>query len=112
MNCIDIILICKQAYKEKAEQCNYKGDLQCGVCQCGDAYSGQKCECEASTAGLGDFEASCRADNTSDIVCSGRGACVCGLCECSVNGPNGGNRPVNPNHVNGFTNHFILKAIS
>lgn len=87
------------AYKEKAEQCNYKGDLQCGVCQCGDAYSGQKCECEASTAGLGDFEASCRADNTSDIVCSGRGACVCGSCECSVNGPNGGNRPVNPNHV-------------
>jgi len=71
-------------YVEKAEQCSFKGDLQCGVCQCGDAYSGRNCECDANTAGFGDYEATCRADNTTDLLCNDRGTCVCGVCDCDA----------------------------
>jgi len=71
-------------FVEKAEECYFKGDLQCGVCQCGDAYSGHNCECDSNTAGLGDYEATCRFDNTTDVLCNDRGTCVCGVCDCDA----------------------------
>ncbi|XP_045025979.1 integrin beta-PS isoform X1 [Daphnia magna] len=69
-------------YISNADQCNGGGDLKCGICHCDDSHSGRFCECDSNTAVLGDHEASCRSDNTSDILCNDRGTCVCGVCEC------------------------------
>lgn len=66
----------------KAAECNGGGDLKCGICQCDDSHSGRLCECDSNTAGLGDYEALCRADNTTDVLCNDRGQCNCGVCEC------------------------------
>jgi len=69
-------------YVSQAEECNYGGDLKCGICHCDDSHSGRYCECDSNTAGLGDFEALCRSDNTTDVLCNDRGSCICGVCEC------------------------------
>jgi len=78
-------------YVSNAEECNYGGDLKCGTCQCDESHSGRYCECDSNTAGLGDFEAGCRSDNVTDVLCNDRGTCVCGVCECHA-------RP-NPNEI-------------
>ncbi|CAG0892794.1 unnamed protein product [Cyprideis torosa] len=65
-----------------AAECNYEGDLMCGICQCSGDFFGKFCECDARNQDLADSEAGCRPDNATDILCSNRGTCVCGQCEC------------------------------
>ncbi len=81
-NFFSVTLFLLQGYISNADQCNGGGDLKCGICHCDDSHSGRFCECDSNTAVLGDHEASCRSDNTTDILCNDRGTCVCGVCEC------------------------------
>jgi len=72
-----------QGYKEEAEECNGVGTLKCGVCDCDDTHFGRVCECDNNDSiNVVDSEAGCRPDNTTDILCNDRGACVCGECQC------------------------------
>ncbi|CAG0919657.1 unnamed protein product [Notodromas monacha] len=65
-----------------ARECNYNGDLKCGICACKEQYRGRACECNATHADTDDMQAGCRPDNRTEILCSGRGDCVCGECQC------------------------------
>ncbi|KAK3888945.1 hypothetical protein Pcinc_007013 [Petrolisthes cinctipes] len=88
---IDLFLLCECQCEKKntvtsAPECNNKGDLKCGVCECYEGWTGQKCQCEANSESGGDstYEFQCRPDNTTTDVCSNRGECVCGLCVCNT----------------------------
>ena len=69
-------------------ECSSHGWLSCGVCQCDVGFFGPRCNCSVvendSEVDPGDLEASCKPANSSIFtpVCSGRGECVCGRCEC------------------------------
>ncbi|OQV13505.1 Integrin beta-PS [Hypsibius exemplaris] len=64
-----------------AMQCSYNGTYECGICTCPPGTFGKFCECSTdSITGL-DEEAGCRQGNSS-LICSGRGRCVCGQCQC------------------------------
>eukprot|EP00127_Corallochytrium_limacisporum_P006505 Clim_evm36s229 gene=Clim_evmTU36s229 len=54
-------------------------DSDCGLCVCEDGYEGVDCACNT---GSGDNSECIDPDN--GLVCSGRGTCVCGACECDV----------------------------
>lgn len=73
-----------EGFIPSAEECNYHGSYQCGICQCDKNYFGRLCECDASTPwGTGTFDDStCREPNTTSI-CSSRGTCHCGVCQCN-----------------------------
>ncbi|KAK2720272.1 hypothetical protein QYM36_004226 [Artemia franciscana] len=88
---LDLELLCScdcekpgnNGYKEEAEECNGVGTLKCGVCDCDDTHFGRVCECDNNDSiNVVDSEAGCRPDNTTDILCNDRGACVCGECQC------------------------------
>lgn len=64
-----------------APECNFHGNLVCGVCQCLDGFVGTFCECESGGESAVALEAKCRKDNNS-LICSGRGVCKCGVCHC------------------------------
>jgi len=70
-------------FKPDAHYCNYGGDLQCGICACHDERSGEHCECSGD-ADIAHLESLCKADNSSDVLCSERGNCFCGVCECQT----------------------------
>lgn len=73
------------SYKEKAEECSNSGTYKCGICECDHSHFGRTCECDSDSTKHGegeDITAGCRPDNTTLVDCSGRGACVCGQCEC------------------------------
>ncbi|XP_066947764.1 integrin beta-PS isoform X1 [Macrobrachium rosenbergii] len=90
---IDLEMLCdcdcerpgNEGYIPSAEECNFHGTYQCGICKCDVNYFGRNCECDASTPwGTGTFDDStCREPNSSSI-CSGRGTCHCGVCQCNV----------------------------
>uniref|UniRef100_A0A914VH59 Integrin beta n=1 Tax=Plectus sambesii TaxID=2011161 RepID=A0A914VH59_9BILA len=74
----------KEDIVRNSSNCNYKGDLVCGICTCSGTNVGRKCECDAqgqsSTAAL---DAKCKRTNES-AICEGRGVCNCGECECNT----------------------------
>ncbi|KAF0293498.1 Integrin beta-PS [Amphibalanus amphitrite] len=65
-----------------AAECNYGGDLQCGKCVCDPLHFGAFCECSQSDPNGRIGEDQCRPPNSTDILCYGRGECVCGECNC------------------------------
>ncbi|XP_064182865.1 integrin beta-2-like isoform X1 [Anguilla rostrata] len=58
--------------------CSDSGNLRCGVCSCDPGHFGEMCECSTDQS-----DAPCRKTEGSP-VCSGRGSCVCGDCECQT----------------------------
>ncbi|XP_034672073.1 integrin beta-PS isoform X2 [Drosophila subobscura] len=70
-------------YEPLSPHCNNYGTYMCGICDCGEHHFGNTCECSVSDMNSTiNNDASCRADNTTNVDCSGRGNCVCGFCEC------------------------------
>lgn len=66
-----------------AAECGFNGTFSCGVCQCDALHFGQRCECSSNNLQGSKGDEDCRpTDNSTDILCSGRGECVCGVCEC------------------------------
>lgn len=84
---IDLEILCEcdcekeENRQEKSPTCNYQGSYECGICRCDDHFYGRKCECNAKDSNSAEEEASCYRGNETKF-CSGRGACVCGQCEC------------------------------
>ncbi|CAM9288231.1 integrin beta-1-like isoform X2 [Lampetra fluviatilis] len=58
------------------------GRLECGACRCNEGRIGRLCECSKDEVNSEDIQATCKRDNSSSVVCSGRGDCVCGECVC------------------------------
>ncbi|KAI4504441.1 hypothetical protein M0802_000912 [Mischocyttarus mexicanus] len=88
---VDIEILCdcpcekKDNSELKSVECKEKGTLSCGICFCNDGFYGKQCEC-----GGQEFDSSsqnvtedCKASNTSNEICSGHGACQCGVCNCA-----------------------------
>uniref|UniRef100_A0AC35TTJ3 INB domain-containing protein n=1 Tax=Rhabditophanes sp. KR3021 TaxID=114890 RepID=A0AC35TTJ3_9BILA len=66
--------------------CSKRGTLTCGACICEDTklYGGDRCECELSRYGVSSNEelfGQCK--NEDDSVCSNKGKCRCGRCQCN-----------------------------
>ncbi|VDO95823.1 unnamed protein product [Soboliphyme baturini] len=59
--------------------------LVCGSCVCDQRYTGDICECEIppELKSADDLVNLCRG-RPMDKVCSGRGKCKCGVCECNA----------------------------
>ena len=70
----------------------------CGVCACDQEHSGRRCECSGDVD-YSQLEFQCKADNRSQVLCSGQGTCVCGKCQCTT-------RP-NPSEVSRILNHVM-----
>ena len=69
-------------YESQSQYCSQNGDLSCGICNCFDGFSGEKCECEDSKLyNTEDPDSKCKQGD-SDLICNGRGDCFCGLCVC------------------------------
>ncbi|CAH2101707.1 unnamed protein product [Euphydryas editha] len=74
------------AYDDSPPVCGGAGVSVCGACVCAPGRFGEKCECSAHAFGDAspERERGCRPTNaTSGPLCSNRGACVCGVCECN-----------------------------
>ncbi|XP_016841340.1 integrin beta-PS [Nasonia vitripennis] len=85
---LDVELICScpceagnKINRTKSPNCTNNGYLDCGICLCDDGFYGKQCECKGSEIGSSTLDA-CKATNDSD-VCSGRGTCKCGVCDCA-----------------------------
>ncbi|KAJ8247065.1 hypothetical protein GJAV_G00258370 [Gymnothorax javanicus] len=61
--------------------CSYSGRINCGVCNCDPGFVGKRCQCTADQ----NDDAPCR-EREGSLVCSGRGSCVCGQCQCETTG--------------------------
>lgn len=57
------------------------GDLVCGICVCDPFRYGKHCECNAKESDPAKDLSSCIKGNETRI-CSGRGQCSCGQCDC------------------------------
>ncbi|XP_052802257.1 integrin beta-PS-like isoform X4 [Mya arenaria] len=84
---LDLICECDCEKPEKeianSDQCNKMGTFECGQCTCDKDRYGNKCECDGTQSTSEESLAKCRNPNsTSQVVCSGRGECVCGGCDC------------------------------
>lgn len=71
-----------EGYEPSSPQCNFQGDLSCGICKCFDGFFGKTCECGGGKGIITNNEFACRYNNATQD-CSGRGSCVCNLCECN-----------------------------
>ncbi|XP_025415221.1 integrin beta-PS isoform X2 [Sipha flava] len=72
-------------YLEKSPDCHGAGTIKCGICECDPMHFGRTCECDANNNRHGNDTnkgSSCRANNETEINCSGRGECNCGQCDC------------------------------
>jgi len=92
---VDLEMLCSCPCEEegdplfirRAKQCSGFGTYKCGICECDKTHFGRTCECDSdningATGGLP--LGVCRPDNTSVVDCSGRGTCICGVCECET----------------------------
>ncbi|XP_014600603.1 PREDICTED: integrin beta-PS-like [Polistes canadensis] len=85
---IEILCDCPCEKKDNSElnsvKCKRRGTLTCGICFCNDGFYGKQCECEGHEFGSSSQNVTedCKASNTSDEICSGHGACKCGVCNC------------------------------
>uniref|UniRef100_A0A8B9CJA6 Integrin beta n=1 Tax=Anser brachyrhynchus TaxID=132585 RepID=A0A8B9CJA6_9AVES len=62
--------------------CNFHGDFICGQCICHKGWQGDTCHCSAE---LSSNKTDCIRPG-DDKVCSGRGECLCGKCQCNLEG--------------------------
>ncbi|XP_035705525.1 integrin beta-PS isoform X2 [Folsomia candida] len=68
---------------ENSPNCGGKGTEKCGLCSCYPPFFGEFCQCNAHEKAVPvDEKKACMADNSTE-VCSGRGSCLCGHCDCS-----------------------------
>ncbi|KAJ8025024.1 Integrin beta-1 [Holothuria leucospilota] len=78
---------CELETEINSAQCsNGNGSQVCGICQCKPGRYGDTCECTGSSEENQDQSEKnifCKPDNTTDILCSGRGQCICGECLCN-----------------------------
>ncbi|CAE1317962.1 ITGB1 [Acanthosepion pharaonis] len=85
---LDLELICEcecekpQFDVENSPRCNNSGTYECGACTCDEHHYGKFCECDGSEASDEEVLSKCIQPGTS-TVCSGRGRCMCGVCECA-----------------------------
>uniref|UniRef100_A0A1W7RAE7 Integrin beta n=1 Tax=Hadrurus spadix TaxID=141984 RepID=A0A1W7RAE7_9SCOR len=88
---IDVNMLCECDCEKpeneivESDKCSTNGTYECGICSCKKNHYGRKCECLEDNAKQRDKLLFCRKTNTS-ALCSGRGECVCGDCDC-YNGP-------------------------
>lgn len=67
------------------------GNLTCGQCLCNSGKIGEKCECSDNDGRMlyANDTTSCKTNSQTNEICSGRGICKCGVCECFTrNDPN------------------------
>jgi len=89
---IDLEIICEcDCEKEWNEEKNSpkcsdgNGTSSCGICKCNGNRSGTKCECDSKETDTVKDETKCTNGNDTK-PCSGRGQCLCGVCECISKG--------------------------
>ena len=79
---------CMQQPEKNSASCFGNGTLECGVCNCNDGFYGDKCECSRENQGTS-IDALSNKDQinctnpTSKLICSNKGACSCGKCDCN-----------------------------
>ncbi|KAG0721873.1 Integrin beta-PS [Chionoecetes opilio] len=83
---IDFLCSCNCPQTVGPVPCKNGGALVCGVCECAEGYSGEKCDCgdgdDGSYGPSEDQDANCKASEQDTKHCSGRGTCKCGMCQC------------------------------
>ncbi|KAJ7316030.1 hypothetical protein JRQ81_002192 [Phrynocephalus forsythii] len=80
---VDVSIICdacpcEQQQEVNSPRCNFHGNFVCGKCVCNQDWRGSVCNC--STSSSTDIGACIKPNETEP--CSGRGECLCGVCEC------------------------------
>lgn len=85
---VELEMICecdceKSGAEEKdSDKCTFgNGTYECGICSCYNNRYGRECECDVKDTDQTKDEAGCFFGNDTR-VCSGRGACRCGVCDC------------------------------
>ncbi|TKS87398.1 Integrin beta-1 [Collichthys lucidus] len=74
---------CQKDVVPHSPSCSHgNGTLECGTCRCKEGRVGTLCECDRAESSSAVDSHLCRHDNASEVVCSGRGECVCGKCVC------------------------------
>uniref|UniRef100_A0A8B9CJP1 Integrin subunit beta 4 n=1 Tax=Anser brachyrhynchus TaxID=132585 RepID=A0A8B9CJP1_9AVES len=73
---------CEQHAVFSSPKCNFHGDFICGQCICHKGWQGDTCHCSAE---LSSNKTDCIRPG-DDKVCSGRGECLCGKCQCNLEG--------------------------
>lgn len=77
---------CQKFQSVEAQECEYKGDLVCGKCECYRDYYGSQCQCLSDSGDYGhskDYDKLCiNPSSPNQQVCSGSGECACGQCHC------------------------------
>ncbi|XP_040294729.1 integrin beta-4 isoform X2 [Bufo bufo] len=75
---------CELQKEMNSPKCNRNGHFACGRCECREPWRGEFCNCSSLQA---IDSQSCIAPNQTEI-CSGRGECLCGVCQCYGESPN------------------------
>ncbi|XP_060070734.1 integrin beta-PS-like [Ylistrum balloti] len=76
---------------QNSDKCSFKGTHVCGMCVCNPGFYGRTCNCDAGNATSEEIQSQCIKNNTN-LVCSNRGECVCGKCECAARSQNSAQR--------------------
>eukprot|EP00066_Takifugu_rubripes_P014540 XP_011603806.1 PREDICTED: integrin beta-1-like isoform X2 [Takifugu rubripes] len=71
---------CTKTRQESSLDCSGHGALVCGRCECDEPYAGQRCHSNLDSSSQN--EDACRP-GPNEPVCSNRGRCVEGFCECA-----------------------------
>ncbi|KAJ6660314.1 hypothetical protein lerEdw1_017737, partial [Lerista edwardsae] len=74
---------CELTKEIRSSKCNFQGDFVCGLCVCNPGWLGDTCDCSVTSST--DNQACIRPNDTEP--CSGRGECLCGVCQCYSEGP-------------------------
>ncbi|XP_053565049.1 LOW QUALITY PROTEIN: integrin beta-4 [Bombina bombina] len=69
---------CELQKELDSPKCNFNGHFVCGSCECKRQWRGEFCNCLLEE---NKDSQSCIAPG-SDLICSGRGECLCGVCQC------------------------------
>jgi hypothetical protein len=72
---------CDVQRETNSSQCNGRGTLVCGICECNPGYFGDICQCDSSGATATNEIVMCPL-GLGGLQCSGRGTCTCGICGC------------------------------
>ncbi|XP_023220339.1 integrin beta-PS-like [Centruroides sculpturatus] len=78
---------CEEHDKEerKSPKCSGNGTFECGICNCDPGRYGEKCECSGDgTEGYDQMDTTRCFGGNDTVVCSGRGKCFCGKCQCEM----------------------------
>ncbi|XP_075701990.1 integrin beta-4 isoform X1 [Rhinoderma darwinii] len=74
---------CELQKEMNSLKCSRNGHFSCGRCECIEPWRGEFCNCSSLQA---TDSQSCIGPNSIEI-CSGRGECLCGVCQCYVESP-------------------------